>query len=87
MTQANASNDAQALAEVADLLRQVADAWKQMREQPPGGAVVAVAAPAQSAGVPSGASGSSAPTPPNKAAYSAASAYGGGRSHGSLLMA
>lgn len=87
LTQANANNDTQALAEVAGLLRPVADAWKQMREQPPGGAVVAVAAPAQSAGVPSGASGASAPTPPNKAAYSAASAYGGGRSQGSLLMA
>jgi flagellar secretion chaperone FliS len=76
MTQANASNDAQALAEVADLLRPVADAWKQMRERPPGN-VAETAASEPRATV--------APTPPNKTAFNAASMYGS-RLGGSLLV-
>ncbi len=35
MTQANAANDPAALAEVANLIRPLADAWKQMRSGPP----------------------------------------------------
>ena len=77
MTQANASNDTQALAEVAALLRPVADAWKQMREQPPTSPAAATSA---SPAVPTG-----NPTPPNKTAFSAASMYGS-RLGGALLV-
>ena len=49
MTQANAANDAAALAEVAGLIRPLADAWKQLRSGPPAADASAPAASASPA--------------------------------------
>jgi len=77
LTQANANNDAMALAEVADLIRPIADAWKQMREQPP---VAPSALPTAAAAATPG-----DPTPPTKTAFSAGNLYGS-RLGGTLLV-
>jgi flagellar secretion chaperone FliS len=76
LTMANATNDATKLAEVSDLLRPVADAWKQMRERPPGNVAEATASEPRA---------TVAPNLPNKTAFNAASMYGS-RLGGSLLV-
>ncbi|MCU0932177.1 MAG: flagellar export chaperone FliS [Serpentinimonas sp.] len=77
LTQANAENDAAATAEVIDLIRPIADAWKQMREQPP---VAPSALPTAAAAATPG-----DPTPPTKTAFSAGNLYGS-RLGGTLLV-
>lgn len=77
LTQANAQSDAAAVAEVMELLGPIADAWKQMREQPPATAIAPAAA--------TGPATPGEPTPPTKTAFSAAKLYGS-RLGGSLLV-